>query len=437
LSSDVLYKYQKRVVDFIVRNRRCCIFLEMGLGKTVICLEAMKRRRALLGKVLIVVPASIITFVWQEENEKWGMGFDIVACYGSPKRRKELFAEGHDIYLISVDNLRWFYEKRLYRDFDFIIIDEFSMFKNTKSIRYKTLKKIMPGIRRFIGLTGTPITNNVYDLWGLIYLLDNGQRLFSAKYKFQMEWFRPAARNGAIIYSWKPRPGATDEILDKVSDIAIAMKACDYITLPDFIEVTLKVDLENELQVYKTMEMNNILNFKNGIVEAQSKGVLINKLLQIANGTVYYSDGFGYEVLHDYKIKALKSIVEQADSNMIVYCLYKHDQQRIIKALEGCASRFDYKRWIKGKVKVMVVNPQEMGYGLNLQEGGSIVVWYSPIYDMELYKQANARLYRTGQRMPVRCYFILAKDTIDEVVHKVLHEKEGRLEYLYDYISKL
>ena len=424
----LLREYQVKALEFMLNRPRCGVFLEMGLGKTLIALHYLSIIHY-TPPALIIAPASVIrNKVWQDENEKWECLLDISVLDGPPERREKRISERHDIFLISPDNLVWLHKQK--KKFTVVIVDEFSMFKNPSSLRFKNLRQLADKATNFIGLTGTPISHDIFTIWGLIRLIDGGERLYKYRSTFKDRWFIPDKRNAHVIFSWKARKGAAAEILDKIKDITITMKAEDYLQLPEFIDINYKVEIGGiPLALYRKLEAEFILSFKEGDVDAVNKAVLVNKLIQIAAGSVY-TEKSKIVHIHDAKIETLKDLYNQRDSNILVYCSYKHVANKILKNIEG-SEEFNQDRWNKKKIPLMVCNPQEVGYGLNLQEGGSIIVWYNPIYNMELYRQANARLYRQGQTVPVRNYILLAQGTIDTAVYDSLNNKTANLDAVF------
>jgi SNF2 family DNA or RNA helicase len=422
----------------MLNNKRCGVFLEMGLGKTVCVLQVIQKLKqsGYKGKVLIITPASILRHVWQEENEKWGFNLTITTLYGTPITREKKLLSDSDIYLVSADNVNWLKDNHRY-DFKVCVVDEFSLFRNTKSLRFKALKKLQQQINfeRFIGLTGTPIVKNVYDLWGIMYLIDGGERLYKYRKHFQDEWFRPGISRGHIVFNWIPLKDAEEKILDKVKDITISMKSQDYLKLPDFINVDCKVSLDAKtMKKYKEFKKEKFLEFEKGVVDAKNAAILVFKLQQYASGCIYLEDK-STQFLHREKVKALQDIIAQSDSQVLVYSSYIHVTEMILKKVKDI-HLFEKEKWDRKEVPAMVVNPKQAGYGLNLQTGGNVIVWFTPTYDLELYRQANARLYRQGQKLSVRCYNLVAANTIDESIVQVLASKGVNLDNLFEVLKK-
>ena len=309
-----------------------------------------------------------------------------------------------------------------------VVIDELSSFKSNQSKRFKALKKVRPLIDRMVGLTGTPAANSLMDLWAEIYLLDRGQRLGQTIGSYRDAYFRAGWGNGMIVYKWEARPGAMKAITGKIADITMSMKAEDYIELPDRIDNVISVKLsDKEMAKYKDMEQQSLLELDDDSkIIALDAAAVMSKLLQMANGFIYTEEHEAIH-LHDAKLEALDEIIEAADGPVLVYYNFKADKEKLLQKFKDAEVLEDDKtisRWNQGKIKILLAHPASVAYGLNLQEGGHIIVWYGVPWSLELYQQANARLHRQGQDKPVMIYHLLAKGTADEQVIKKLEAKD-------------
>lgn len=388
-----------------------------------------------IGKTLVIAPKRVIEDTWPSEFDKWdhlkGIRFSLIA--GSPKQRMAAIKEKADVYMISRDNIVWLVDLlKDYWDYDTLIIDELSSFKNHASQRFKKLKTVTPYFKRVIGLTGTPAPNSYLDLWAQVYLLDRGERLGKNITAYRRKYFNAYSRGMYTEYQIKD--GAKKEIDEKLSEICISMKAKDYLDLKDPIVIDKKANLNPaERKLYKEMEKEAIAEIDENQIVALSAAVVTNKLMQIANGNVYDEDG-NTHLIHKRKIEVLEELVaESQDENILVFYNFKSDQDSILAKFPEAVQledEKDIKAWNEGKIKMLIAHPASAGHGLNLQNGGSIIVWYGLTWSLELYLQANARLQRQGQKNTVRIYRILAEGTIDERVVKVLEGKHISQEQL-------
>ena len=428
----VPHDYQKRAIKIVIDQKRVGLFLDLGLGKTVITLTAIKTLldEFEIVKALVIAPKRVAEDTWTREHEKWShlSNIRISKVLGNQKQRVEALGEDADIYVIGRDNVKWlvnFYGPKF--PFDTVVIDELSSFKNPQSERFKALRKVMPKVERVIGLTGTPSPNGLMDLWAQVYLLDQGARLGRTIGSYRAQFFRPAARNGYVVYKWAPVKGAKKEIEGRLKDICVSMMAGDYLKLPKRIDNEIPVMLsEADMAAYRTMEEQQLLRIGNDTAVALSAAAVMTKLLQIANGAVYSDDGKVMAV-HSYKADALAEIVDTTDSPVLVFYSFRHDVEAIKKAIPKArelADSGDIAAWNHGEIPVMLAHPASVGYGLNLQEGGHTVVWYGLTWSLELYQQANARLYRQGQTKPVIIHHLIAKGTVDEQVMRALKSKD-------------
>lgn len=426
------HEYQRYSTDFIIRHCEAGLFLEPGLGKTVITLTAIKE---LLfnyfdaTKVLVIGPLRVARDTWGRECEKWIHTEDlrISKVLGNENERRMALYQKADIYIINRENVEWLVENSIW-DFEVVIIDELSSFKSPSAKRFKALKKVRHKIHRIVGLTGTPAPNGLLDIWSQIYLLDGGERLGRTFGGYRGRYFHPRKYiNGGIPTDYVLNKDAEEKIYEKISDICISMKALDYIKMPDIIFNKVEVELsDQEMTRYRRLERDLLLPLENSDIDAANAAVLSNKLLQMSNGAVYDEFKDVHEI-HLRKIEALEDLIESANGKpVLIYYAFKHDRDRIRKWIQvgEINTSEDIERWNKGEMKVALCHPASAGHGLNLQEGGSTIVWFGVTWSLELYQQANARLWRQGQKQTVVIHHILTKDTIDERVMKALDEKD-------------
>lgn len=423
----MLHEYQKRAVRRIIDQPELGLFLEMGLGKTLITLTAVEQliRDYTVSRVLVIAPLKVAEDTWSREVDKWGIDLTVSKILGDRKHRKAAAAAGADLYIINRENIPWLvkeYPGDKWR-WDMVVIDELSSFKNNQAQRFKALKSVRAYIDRIVGLTGTPSPNGYMDLWAEIYLLDMGERLERHIGKYRQKYFRPGNGNGYIVYEYKLLPGADKEIQKKISDIVVSMRSEDYLELPERIDNTINVVLPDKaLKEYRKLEEEQILALEDGEdITAFNAAAVMNKLLQFSGGGVYADDGSA-RYFHDEKLKTLEEINE----NVLVFYGYRHERERLIERFNPreLKSPKDIDDWNAGKIRMLIAHPASVGYGLNLQEGGHVIVWYSLPWSLELYQQANARLYRQGQKMPVVINHLVAKGTVDEKVLKCLEAKD-------------
>lgn len=427
------HDYQTRAKDFILEHPKAGMLLEMGLGKTVITLTAIDvliNELFEVDRVLVIAPKRVAEDTWTREHAKWDhlRHLRVSKVLGSPEQRRRALAVDADIYVIGRDNVVWLVEQcRQGWPFDMVVIDELSSFKNPQAKRFRALKKVIPKAFRVVGLTGTPSANGLMDLWAEIYLLDRGERLGHTLGAYREKYFRPGARNGYVVFKWEPLRGSREKIEAAISDICISMSADDYLTLPKRIDNLIPVKLSpQEMKQYKTMEAEQLLHIDDEDVVALNAAAVMTKLLQIANGSVYSHEG-NVVRLHDAKLEALLEIIDTTDSPVLIFYSYKHDLAAIKTAIPGARTLDgpeDIAEWNAGRVQVLLAHPASVGYGLNLQEGGHVIVWYGLAWSLELYQQANARLYRQGQDKPVIIHHLIAEGTVDEQVMRALQEKD-------------
>jgi len=443
------HPYQKYCIDRIIRDKAIGLYLDMGLGKTVITLTAineLKRYRFRIRKALIIAPKKVAEATWQAEAQKWDhlRGLRVVTILGTAKQRRAAALSAGDVYIINRDNVAWLAEFLGNSwPFDMVVIDESTSFKNRQSKRFKALTWVRPHIRRLVELTGTPAPNSLMDLWAQIYLLDGGERLGKYITHYRERFFEPDKRNAQQIFSWKPKPFAEDVIRDKISDICVTMKAEDYITLPDLVYDDVPVALDDRSRIlYDKMEREMLLDIADHEIDAQTAAVLSGKLLQLCNGAVYDDQGRVVEI-HSCKIEAFLELIEALQGQpVLVFYQFKHDANRLEAALIGKGlrvRRLDGKdaaaAWNSRTVDVLLAHPASAAYGLNLQEGGNHVIWFGLNWSLELYSQANARLHRQGQTQKVIVHHLITQGSRDEDVILALHDKEATQDRLIDSLK--
>ena len=395
----------------------------------------------------MVGPLRVARDVWPAETEKWDHLTDLIVsvAVGSIAERVQALKATADIYVINRENLCWLIdESGLSFDFDTVIIDELSSFKNHQAKRFKSLMRVRPKVKRIIGLTGTPSSNGLMDLWSEFKLLDMGARLGRFITAFRSNYFMPDKRNGQIIFSYKPLPGAELSIYQKISDITISMKSTDYLKMPELISSEHTVMLsEKEAKRYDELARDLVLELPGGEVTAANAAALSNKLCQMANGAIYIDSG-GTEVIHKQKLDALEDIIEAAAGKPILVAYwYKHDYERIVEKLQSIKVSFSkldtsesIRKWNNKEIPVGLIHPASAGHGLNLQAGGSCIVWFGLTWSLELYQQTNARLWRQGQTAEtVVVQHIVTKGTIDERVLRALSIKDKSQSALIDAVK--
>ena len=445
----VPHDYQKRAVEFIERVPASGLFLEMGLGKTVITLTAINDLMYdyfAITKVLVIAPLRVAEDTWSRESEKWDhlRHLRISKILGAAAERKAAIEREADIYVINRENVVWLTEyleqQKIRWPFDMIVIDELSSFKNNEAKRFRALRKVRPLADRVVGLTGTPAANSLMDLWAEIYLLDRGERLGRTLTAYRGNWFRPAWTSGQIVYKWEPRPGALQQITGRISDITMSMKAEDYLTLPDRIETTISVRLGEDAQkIYREMEKTGLIKLdESEELTAFSAAAIMNKLLQLANGFAYDGEHTGHR-FHYAKLDALSEIMEAADSPVLVFYNFQEDKAAIMEKFSDAVelkSDKEIGRWNEGKIRMLLAHPASAGYGLNLQDGGHIIVWFGLPWSLEQYQQAEARILRQGQKYPVMIYYLVAAGTVDEQVVASLQQKDATQSTLFSILKE-
>ena len=442
------HEYQKRATQFIIDNRYCALFLDMGLGKTVSTLTAidvLKNDYLEIDKVLVIAPKSVALNTWSGETAKWDhlRKLRISVAMGTAAQRTKAIERDADIYVTNRDNVKWIvdYFKKEPWPFDTVVLDESSSFKNPSSQRFKALRKIRPQLRRVIELTGTPSPNGLMDLWPQIWLLDMGERLGRTLGSYRSEFFTAGRRNGAVVYDWIARPGARQRISKRLADISMSMQASDYLDMPDVIDGGLTLALPpDEMRDYQAFQKEQLMQLDNTDIEAVTAAALTNKLLQYTGGALY-DDQHNWHEVSTAKLEALQDIVESTDESVLIYYQYQSEKDRILKMLPDSVTFTGepelLESWNAGKIRLMLAHPASVAYGLNMQAGGHIIVWYTPTWNLELYMQANARLHRQGQTKPVVIYHLIAAGTIDERVMQALNCKNGSQAALLKHIKEL
>lgn len=432
------HNYQAYCRDRIIDTPNIGLFLEMGLGKTAITLDAVRRLKydyLQVCKVLVIAPKKVAESTWQNEAATWtdfaGLRFSLVL--GSASDRVAALNQSADIYLINRENTQWLVEYYKHKwPFDMVVLDESSSFKNPQAKRFKALKLVRTRINRMVLLTGTPSPKSLMDLWAQLYLLDSGQRLGRTITAYRDAYFVPDKRNATVIFSYTPKEGAEAAIYQRISDICISMRSADYLTLPELMYNDIPVVLDAKAtQTYKQLERDMLLEVDETTITAGTAAVLSNKLLQLCNGAVYDEDGNVLE-LQNCKIDALLETVEQlGDQHAIICYNFKHDKDRLLIALAKTGRRvavYEGERqkqdWNAGNIDLLLVQPASCGYGLNLQQGGHHVIWFGLTWSLELYQQTNKRLHRQGQPYPVIVHHLIVKGGADEDVISALHNKD-------------
>lgn len=438
------HDYQIYATNFVLEHPVAAVLLEMGLGKSVITLTAIFEllyNRFEVGKVLVIAPLRVARDTWPAEIEKWdhlkGLTYSVVI--GTELERKEALRKSAGIYLINRENVDWLINKSGFPfDFDMVVIDELSSFKSASAKRFKSLLKVRPKVKRIVGLTGTPSSNGLMDLWAEFRILDMGERLGRHITHYRMNFFVPDKRNQQMIFSYKPRPGAEDAIYRLISDITISMKSADFLKMPECIMNEVEVKLsEKEWSVYDELRQEMVVSLEDEEIDAANAAALSGKLLQMANGAIYNEEKSVFHI-HDRKLDALEDLIEGANGKPILVAYwYNHDLERIkerFKVREIKTSK-DIRDWNNGEIPIAVIHPASAGHGLNLQSGGSTLIWFGLTWSLELYQQTNARLWRQGQKSTVVIHHIISKDTIDEDVMKALRLKEKTQTDLIDAVK--
>ena len=429
----VPHDYQTYATEFILTHPISAVLLQMGLGKSVITLTALHDLcldSFLIWKVLVIAPLRVCTSTWPAEIQKWDHlnGLTYSVAIGTEAERRMALQQPVSVHIINRENVQWLIEESgLPFDYDMVVIDELSSFKSHQAKRFKSLMKVRPLVKRIVGLTGTPSSNGLMDLWAEYRLLDMGKRLGRFITHYRDEFFQPDKRNGMQVFSYKPRPCAEDKIYGRIADITISMKSTDYLTMPECVMNEVQVTLSGEeREAYDTLRCDLVLTLMDKEIDAVNAAALSNKLCQMANGAVYSEDK-RVAHLHDRKLDALEDLIEGANGKpVLVAYWYKHDLERIQKrfAVREIKSSRDIDNWNAGTITVGLIHPASAGHGLNLQAGGSTLVWFGLTWSLELYQQTNARLWRQGQEETVVIHHIITQGTIDEQIMKALKSKD-------------
>ena len=450
------HEYQEYAIQFVLDHPEAMLLLDMGLGKTSVGLFSILQLmfdRFEVSKVLITAPLRVCNTVWPAEREKWtGLDFlKMSVMTGPAKERIAALQTNADVYVINRENVKWLIDyltrNRIPWPFDMVVIDELSSFKNHTSQRWKALRRVRPLVKRILGLTGTPAGNGLMDLWAETFLIDNGKRLGRFIGRYREAFFKPASMNPltGVVYSYELRPGAEEAIYSRISDISVSMSACDYLEMPECLFVNHFVAMDPaERELYDTLKSDFIVEVGDDIIDASNAAVLSGKLRQLANGAIYNETG-DVRILHNRKLQMLEDLAEQANGQAILIAYwFRHDLMRIREYLTaaGYAPRLihddkDIADWNAGKIQIGLLSPQSLGHGVNLQQcpTGHTLIWFGPIWSLELYQQTNARLYRQGQKEVVTIHHIICKDTVDEDVIKALEEKNTTQQALINAVK--
>lgn len=437
------HSYQEYAIRYIETHPISALLIDMGLGKTSITLTAI--RNLLFDsfevcKVLVIAPLRVAKNTWTDEIKKWEhlstLTYSLII--GNENERLSALNEQTDIYIINRENVDWLVNKSGYKfDFDMVVIDELSSFKNHQSKRFKSLMKVRPLVKRIVGLTGTPSSNGLMDLFAEFKILDMGKRLGYFIGQYRNTYFKPDKMNGPIVYSYKPLPNAENAIYEKISDITVSMKANEYLKMPELLTSNYVVELSNsEKKQYDKMKKSLVLEITDGEITASNAASLSNKLCQLSNGAIY-DDEQNIVEIHDRKLETLENIIESMNGKpLLIAYWYRHDLERIKSrfSVREIKTSEDISDWNDGKIPVALIHPASAGHGLNLQNGGSTLVWFGLTWSLELYQQTNARLYRQGQKNAVVIQHIITKGTIDEQILKALQKKNKTQADLIDAV---
>lgn len=428
-----LHDYQRRCVSWLLNHDEALLFLGMGLGKTAVVLTALSDLKLLgeLGRVLVIAPLAVARTTWPEEHETWAPDLTMSVAVGSRKEREAAIRSDVDVTVVNRENTCWLCDQ-VARDewpWQTVVIDELSGFKNRQSKRFRALISRRHEMRRVWGLTGTPAPNGLIDLWAQVRLVDGGERLGRRITRYRQTYFRPGRGNGHVVYEWIPRDGAVEQVRGLLSDIAVSMRASDYLDLPDMVEHDVPVVLsDTQMRDYRRFQRDRVAELGDGQVTAASAAAVSGKLAQWAGGAVYDDDGT-WRQTHRAKLDALSRVIDDAQgAPVLVFYRYVHDLERITKqyphaVVLHAGEPETVKRWSAGEIGLLLAHPASCGYGLNLQRGGHIACWYSLTWDLAEYQQACARLHRQGQTEPVIVHRLVTRGTVDERILRVLAGK--------------
>lgn len=440
------HDYQQFCINFALEHPAAGLLLDIGLGKTSIALSAAEQLlydRFEVSKVLVIAPLRVAEDTWSREGSKWDhlRYLRVVRVLGTEAERRAALAQEADIYCINRENTAWLVKQYgLAWPFDAVVIDELSSFRNPSSRRFKALRKVRPLMKYIWGLTGTPRPRSLLDLWAEIYLLDQGERLGKTLTEYKQRYFMPGRRNGMVIYEWLPKPGAEDEIYRRISDICISMKAKDYLGLQEPMDIPRPVVLSPKARAaYERMEREAVLPLLDGeVIDAGSAAAVTAKLLQIAGGAVYDTEHQAH-VLHNDKLEVLAEIMEEANGEPVLVAYnFQHERDRILAAFPQAVPMKDSSTiaaWNRGEIPMLLIHPAAAGHGLNMQDGGHIIVWFGPTYDLELWEQLIGRLQRQGQQNLVTVICLVAEGTVDEDARRCLETKGNSQDAMMEAIK--
>lgn len=443
------HDYQRYATEFILSHPMAAVILQMGLGKTVCTLDAINQLMYdsfEVSKVLVIAPLRVAKVTWSDEIKKWDnlSHLRYSVAVGTEKERIEALKKDADIYIINRENVQWLVEKsKVPFEFDMVVIDELSSFKNWNSKRFKAFMQVRPRVKRIVGLTGTPSPNGMMDLFAQFKCLDMGARLGRFITQYRNQYFVPDRMNGQIVYSYRLRPGAEKQIYDKIDDITISMKAMDHLKMPELIETRYPVYMDEVEQAqYDEMREDYLLPYKEEAITAANAAALSGKLCQMANGTIYSDSGEAVHI-HDRKLEALEDIIEAAQGPILLCYWFKHDLERITEKLDQLKVSYsrivteeNIRKWNEGKYDVGLIHPASAGHGLNLQHSSNHIVWFGLTWSLELYQQTNARLWRQGQKQDiVVVQHIVTAGTIDEDILDALTHKDASQTRLIDAVK--
>lgn len=440
------HSYQQQATTFIEEHPASALLLGMGLGKTVITLTAVWNLMFDsfdVRRVLVIAPLRVARNTWPAERAKWDhlRQLRMAVAVGSERERRAALQSGADVVVMNRENVDWLINRSGIKwQWDMVVIDELSSFKNHRAKRFTALLKARTSVKRIVGLTGTPASNGLMDLWAQFRLLDLGERLDRYISRYRDRWFDPDKRNGMQVFTYKPKRGAEAEIYQAISDITLSMKTTDYLTLPPLTVTTQQVEINaKERKIYDQLAADLVVELDGEVIDAANAAVLAGKLTQMANGAIYTETGDVIGI-HERKLDALEDLIEAANGNPVLVCFwFKHDLERIMERFPNARqlkTSADINDWNAGQIEIGLIHPASAGHGLNLQQGGSILIWYSLTWSLELYQQANARLYRQGQTQPVTITHIACKNSIDEQILKALEAKNTTQSALIDAVAQ-
>ena len=440
------HNYQQQATEFIEEHPQAAVFLGLGMGKSIITLTAIWNLMFDsfdVRRVLVIAPLRVARNTWPAERAKWDhlRQLRMAVAVGSERERRAALSSGADITVMNRENVDWLINRSGIRwQWDMVVIDELSSFKNHRAKRFTALLKARTSVKRIVGLTGTPAANGLMDLWAQFRLLDCGERLGRYISRYRDRWFDPDKRNGMQIFSYKPKKGAEAEIYEAISDITLSMKTTDYLTLPPLTVTTQPVEMNGkERKVYDQLAADLVVELNDEVIDAANAAVLVGKLTQMANGAIYTEAGDVIGI-HERKLDALEDLIEAANGNpVLVAYWFKHDLERIMQRFptaQQLRTSTDIADWNAGRIEIGLIHPASAGHGLNLQAGGSVLIWYSLTWSLELYQQANARLYRQGQTQPVTITHITTKNSIDEQIFNALEAKNTTQSALIDAVAQ-